>query len=596
MLKAGQMDEPTATLKSERDLIADKKTIDFTLSEQPRVGAMRFIYPSGSRPLPGYTIKRGIGIGAFGEVYLAKNASGKEVALKHIQRHHELELRGVREVINLNHRNLVYLIEVKEDEHGAWWVVMEYVMGKTLQDVIEDHPQGMPDQLVRRVFMGIEEGLEYLHDRGIVHRDLKPANIFAGEAVNIGDYGLSKAISGSGQNDDTVDIGTVHYMAPEIGKGNYTNKIDVYALGVVLYEMLTGKVPFDGETRQEIIMRHMMDPPDLTSVPTPYRKIIAGALEKDPAKRYPTVGQMVKDYPTVKDDEPRPPVVTLHSADVADGGTCNGPVTMTFTSTEPTCNFTEAQVTLANATLDSWSKVSSTLYTAIITPTSSSPLVVVEAGKFTDAAGNDNMVSNTYHWTHEHDDQIKKRITELVGSLLMSALVMVVLGVVSMILGGVLGVDPVGTWASTYAWITLPGLLGAWTILIANKFREGQKPDPALRGFAMLVMGLGVGAASFGLFQWLLLGPLLPLHCLGYFAGLFVLLPFWKYTDPARTARFARGSTVATLFSAWFLELFLHVPWGMFIVGMIAVAVQLAAPWTTPGERARIRKLQKNSI
>jgi serine/threonine protein kinase len=127
-----------------------------------------------------------------------------------------------------------------------------------------------------------------------VHRDLKPGNIFDDEGVvKIGDYGLSKLISASRRSGQTESVGTFHYMAPEIGRGVYGKGIDIYALGIILYEMLTGRVPFDGETSQEIIMKHLTDNPDTTAVPQPFRAVIQRALRKDPDKRFESVQQML---------------------------------------------------------------------------------------------------------------------------------------------------------------------------------------------------------------------------------------------------------------------------------------------------------------
>ena len=119
-------------------------------------------------------------------------------------------------------------------------------------------------------------GVAYLHDHGIVHRDLKPANIFEDEGiVKIGDYGLSKYISCSRRGGQTESVGTFHYMAPEIGKGEYGKEIDIYAMGVMLYELATGTVPFDGESTQEIIMKHLTADPDLSRVAEPIRSVVA---------------------------------------------------------------------------------------------------------------------------------------------------------------------------------------------------------------------------------------------------------------------------------------------------------------------------------
>src|SRR5262245_43287300 len=260
----------------------------------PRAGAMKFLYAHGARPLDGYTIKRGIGRGGFGEVYFATSDAGKEVALKHVERNLEVELRGVSQCLNLKHSNLIDLYDVRYDEQGDAWVVMEYVAGSSLKDVIDRNPNGMPIEEVNRWFRGMSAGTAYLHDHGIVHRDLKPGNIFEDEAVvKIGDYGLSKFISTSRRSGQTESIGTFHYMAPEIGKGIYGKEIDIYALGIILYEMLTGRVPFEGESSQEIIMQHLTADPDLSGIVQPYRAIIQRAMQKDPQKRFSSVAEML---------------------------------------------------------------------------------------------------------------------------------------------------------------------------------------------------------------------------------------------------------------------------------------------------------------
>ena len=157
---------------------------------------MKFAYSTGARPLEGYTIKRGIGMGGFGEVYFALSDAGKEVAIKRIQRNMDVEVRGVTQCINLKHPNLVSLFDIKYDDNGQAWVVMEYVCGDSLKDALDHNPNGMPVSEVYEWFQGITAGVAYLHDHGIVHRDLKPGNIFLDEdVVKIGDYGLSKYIS-----------------------------------------------------------------------------------------------------------------------------------------------------------------------------------------------------------------------------------------------------------------------------------------------------------------------------------------------------------------------------------------------------------------
>src|SRR3954471_10489008 len=262
-----------------------------------RGGPMKFQYASGSRPLDGFVIKRGIGRGGFGEVYFATSDAGKELALKHIERNLEVELRGVGQCLNLKHPNLIDLYDIKYDDIGDAWVVMEYVAGASLKETIDRNPNGLPLDQVNFWFCGIAAGVAYLHDHGIVHRDLKPGNIFEDSGfVKIGDYGLSKFISTSRRSGQTESVGTFHYMAPEIGKGVYGKEIDIYALGIVLFEMITGRTPFDGESSQEIIMKHLTADPDLSAVPQPYRSIIQRALQKDSAKRFHSADEMLEAF------------------------------------------------------------------------------------------------------------------------------------------------------------------------------------------------------------------------------------------------------------------------------------------------------------
>ncbi|MEX0710925.1 MAG: serine/threonine-protein kinase, partial [Pirellulales bacterium] len=255
---------------------------------------MKFTYPSGSRPLEGYTIKRGIGRGGFGEVYYASSDAGKEVALKLIRRNLDVELRGVTQCLNLKHPNLLGLFDIRQDDLGDSWVVMEYVAGECLEEAISRHAAGIPRDEALSWFHGVAAGVTYLHDRGIVHRDLKPGNIFCDEGlVKIGDYGLSKFISASRRSGQTESVGTVHYMAPEIGNGRYGKEIDIYALGIILYEMLTGRVPFDGESVGEVLMKHLTAEPDLSGLEPPFQAAIARTLTKNPDGRIQSVGELL---------------------------------------------------------------------------------------------------------------------------------------------------------------------------------------------------------------------------------------------------------------------------------------------------------------
>lgn len=258
---------------------------------------MKFALAPESRPLEGYTIKRAIHRGGFGEVYYALTDAGKEVAMKLLHNNLEVELRGVAQCLNLKHPNLVTIFDMRQDADKDHWIIMEYVGGKGLHEVLQENPAGLPLQEVFRWLQGMTAGLSFLHDRGLVHRDLKPANVFSeADQVKIGDVGLSKYISESRRSAQTQSVGTVYYMAPEVARGRYGREVDVYSLGVILYEMITGRVPFEGETTAEILMKHLTAEPDLSVLPEQLRPVLAAALEKDPDRRISDVEELEKRF------------------------------------------------------------------------------------------------------------------------------------------------------------------------------------------------------------------------------------------------------------------------------------------------------------
>ncbi len=258
---------------------------------------MRFAFAPESRPLDGYTIKRAIHRGGFGEVYYALSDAGKEVALKLLHNNMEVEIRGVTQCLNLKHPNLVTIFDIRQDSENEHWIVMEYVGGQSLYDVLGKYPAGMPQKELLSWLDGMTAGLSFLHDRGLVHRDLKPANIFSDAGVvKIGDVGLSKFISESRRSAQTQSVGTVYYMAPEVARGRYGKEVDVYSMGIMLCEMLCGRVPFDGETTAEILMKHLTADPDLSGLSQSMQKVLAAALEKDPNRRIQSVEELRSQF------------------------------------------------------------------------------------------------------------------------------------------------------------------------------------------------------------------------------------------------------------------------------------------------------------
>ncbi|MCG3131464.1 MAG: Serine/threonine-protein kinase PknD [Phycisphaerae bacterium] len=269
------------------------------------IAGRQYTFKHGDRPLEGFVIQRAVGRGGFGEVYYATSDGGKEVALKYLRDHPLVEIRGVTHVFNLPpNPHLIGIHDLRKNAAGEWFVIMDYVAGPSLRDLLNS-PDGLgreeppDDQRIQRAaffLRGIAKGLAHLHDHGIVHRDLKPANIFYdANYVKIADYGLSKAIAVSQHSGQSTHVGTVHYMAPDVGSGDYNQTIDIYALGVVLYEMLMGHVPYRGASAAEILMKHLTAEPEVDRLPEPFPRVIRKALAKTSKDRYQAVGDMIAD-------------------------------------------------------------------------------------------------------------------------------------------------------------------------------------------------------------------------------------------------------------------------------------------------------------
>lgn len=253
-------------------------------------------YQHGDRPLEGFTIQHGLGRGGFGEVYYAISDSGREVALKAVQNYEDVELRGIKHCMNLKNQHLVSIFDIKHSEQELPFVVMEYIDGPSLREILDSHPEGLGPEKAAFFLQEIVKGLAYLHDCGVVHRDLKPHNVFYEQGVvKIGDYSLSKVISTSHRSGHTVTVGTVHYMAPEISMGRYDHTVDIYALGVMLYEMLTGHPPFLGDSMGEVLMKHVAGDIDVSGIDEPFARVIKKALSKEPNDRYQSAQAMVDD-------------------------------------------------------------------------------------------------------------------------------------------------------------------------------------------------------------------------------------------------------------------------------------------------------------
>lgn len=202
----------------------------------------------------------------------------------------------------LTHANIVSIYDVGV-EGNLYYIVMELIQGKTLKEIIIKERGPLPWKWSINVAIQIASALEMAHRNNIIHRDIKPHNIIITEdgVAKVTDFGIAKAVSNSTITAFGTTIGSVHYFSPEHARGGFTDaKSDLYSLGVVMYEMVTGKVPFDADTPVSVALKHMQEEPKEPieinpHVPTAVNKIIMKALQKDTTLRYQSASEMLTD-------------------------------------------------------------------------------------------------------------------------------------------------------------------------------------------------------------------------------------------------------------------------------------------------------------
>jgi eukaryotic-like serine/threonine-protein kinase len=249
-----------------------------------------------------------IGSGGTASVFCAYDRRlARRVALKKLHDHHALDpeyverfRREAREVARLDHPNIVAVLD-RGEWNGQQFIVFEYIEGETLKQLLE---RGGPLPVRRALDLVIEagSGLAHAHANGLIHRDVKPHNVLVGEVgTKVTDFGIARSIaSGSVTLAGTV-LGTSDYIAPEQASGRLADPgSDLYSLGVVLFELLVGRVPFEGESFVEVAARHIHEPapsvlewrPDF---PPRVASAVARALEKDPNKRFTSMADFVRE-------------------------------------------------------------------------------------------------------------------------------------------------------------------------------------------------------------------------------------------------------------------------------------------------------------
>jgi serine/threonine protein kinase len=260
-----------------------------------------------------YKITEKLGEGGMGEVYLAEDTKLKrQVAIKflpeHLTKNKENVERFEREAeaaAALNHPNIVTIYEIAEEDDQTF-IVMEYVDGVSLRTKVDD--KNVTVEEVLHLIEQICEGLTKAHQADIVHRDIKPENILIDNdgRVKILDFGLAKLKGVSKLTKETSTLGTIHYMSPEQLQGKEVDhRSDIWSLGVVLYEMLTGEVPFKGEYEPAVmyaVLNEVHEPikGDRTGMSRQLERIINISLEKDRDLRYQNVSELIADLNTEK--------------------------------------------------------------------------------------------------------------------------------------------------------------------------------------------------------------------------------------------------------------------------------------------------------
>ena len=257
-----------------------------------------------------YEVQQKIGVGGMADVYRGKDTLlGRPVAIKILHQNfggdQDFVARFKREAQaagKLNHPNVVSMYDVGFDQ-GFHYIIMEYVSGCTLKEYIQHHGAQVTVQEAVKITVAIAEGLEHAHMMGIVHCDVKPHNILITDSgrVKVTDFGIARAINSATTMMYTNSVmGSAHYISPEQASGKSINvSTDIYSLGVVLYELLTGEVPFRGETPVSVALQHVKDPvvaPRIKNamIPPQLEQVVLIALEKEPGKRFGSISEMIQ--------------------------------------------------------------------------------------------------------------------------------------------------------------------------------------------------------------------------------------------------------------------------------------------------------------
>ncbi len=264
-----------------------------------------------------YEIIKSIGEGGMANVYLAKDTIlDRQVAVKVLRGDLSTDEKFIRRfqrealsVSNLSHPNIVEVYDVGEED-GQYYIVMEYIEGKTLKQLLNKRGALTLPEVID-IMTQLTDGLSHAHEAYIIHRDIKPQNIMIEDngTIKITDFGIAMAVNATQFTQTNSVMGTVHYLPPEQANGKgATVKSDIYSLGILMYELLTGSVPFKGDNAVEIALKHMKEKlPSIRKqnplIPQSVENIVIKACAKNPRNRYDTVKEMHDDIVTAMERE-----------------------------------------------------------------------------------------------------------------------------------------------------------------------------------------------------------------------------------------------------------------------------------------------------
>ena len=270
----------------------------------------------GSKINDRYQIIKTLGEGGMANVYLAHDTIlDRNVAVKVLRgdlaNDEKFVRRFQREALSassLSHPNIVEMYDVGEDD-GQYYIVMEYVDGMTLKQVLKKRGHLSVTEVVD-IMLQVTDGMAHAHDAYIIHRDIKPQNIMilSNGMIKITDFGVATALNSTQLTQTNSVMGTVHYLPPEQanGKGS-TIRSDIYSMGIMMYELLTGLVPYKGDNAVEIALKHLKEPlPSVrkfnSSIPQSIENVIIKATAKNPKNRYTDARAMHEDLKTALDE------------------------------------------------------------------------------------------------------------------------------------------------------------------------------------------------------------------------------------------------------------------------------------------------------